>query len=226
MNELFLDIESLPTDNDQVKAEIAASITPPGNISKADTIAAWEAEKKPALVTEAVAKTSFDGARGRICSIAWAWNGEPVTCTLLVDNEAEFLSRAFSLMEIDRPKYDGFHQTRIVGHYVADFDLRFIWQRAFILGVKVPTWLPRSPKPWDKEVFDTMVQFAGAKGSISLDNLCKAMGIEGKTGVDGSMVAGMWERGEHQEVGAYNMDDVDRVRNIYRKMQIAYGERE
>lgn len=225
MNELFLDIESIPTNDGVVKADIAVSITPPGNISKAETIAAWEAEKKPALVAEAIAKTSFDGAKGRVCSIAWAWNDEEPTCTLLMDNEAEFLSRAMSLIEIDRPKFE-YHQTRIIGHYVADFDIRFLWQRAFVLGVRMPVWFPLNPKPWSKEVFDTMAQFAGAKGSISLDNLCKALGVEGKTGVDGSMVAGMWERGEYEAVGEYNVDDVTRVRNVYRKMQIALGERE
>jgi DNA polymerase elongation subunit (family B) len=226
MHELFVDIETLPTNDETVKSAIAASITAPSNYSKIETIAKWEAESKPALVEEAIAKTSFDGSRGRICSIAWAWNDEPVTCTMLINDEKEFLTRALSLIEIDRPKNEAFHQTRVIGHYVADFDIRFIWQRAFILGVKVPVWMPRSPKPWDKEVFDTMAQFAGAKGSISLDNLCKAMGIEGKGDVDGSMVSKLWDLGDRQVIGDYNMDDVDRVRRVYRKMQIAYGERE
>lgn len=226
MNRLYLDIETLPTVNPDHIADIAASVTPPGNISKADTIAAWEAEKKPALVAEAVAKTSFNGAMGGICCIGWAWNDEPATCTLLTSSDAEHLSRALSLIEIDRPKYEAFHQTQIIGHYIADFDIRFLWQRAFVLGVKMPLWFPRDPKPWSKEVFDTMHAWAGAKGSISLDNLCKALGIEGKTGVDGSMVAGMWAGGMHQEVGEYCREDVERVRSVHRKMQIALGERE
>lgn len=228
MNELFLDIESLPTDSDQVKADIAASITPPGNISKADTIAAWETEKKPALVTEAVAKTSFDGSRGRVCCIGWAWNDGEVYSHLLSDSRDEktFLESAMEAISANRPKSDAYHHTRIVGHYVADFDIRFLWQRAFVLGVRMPVWMPRNPKPWSDEIFDTMTQFAGVKGSISLDNLCKALGIDGKDGIDGSMVAGMWERGEYEEVGKYCATDITRVRNAYRKMQIAYGERE
>lgn len=226
-NEFFVDIETLPTDNDAVKAEIAASITPPGNISKAETIAAWEVEKKPALVDEAISKTSFDGARGRVCCISWAWNDSGVS-SLYLDpkGEKDFLKLAMGLIEETRPRNDAFHAVKVIGHYVADFDIRFLWQRAFVLGVKMPAFMPRAPKPWDKDVFDTMAQFAGAKGTISLDNLCKALGIEGKTGVDGSMVAGMWERGEYEAVSAYCRDDVERVRKVYRKMQIAYGERE
>lgn len=228
MLELFLDVETLPTDDIDIMAVIAADVKPPGNISKQETIDAWFKDKHPALVDEAIAKTSFDGAKGRLCSIAWAWNDSPPEAVLLsyARDERSFLDAALDRIEQTRPKTEAWHQTRVIGHYVADFDIRFIWQRAFILGVKVPVWMPRSPKPWDKEVFDTMAQFAGAKGSISLDNLCKAMGIDGKTGIDGSMVAGMWERGEYQAVGEYCMDDVERVRKIYRKMQIAYGERE
>lgn len=228
MNTLFLDIESLPTDDDAVKAEIAASITPPSTMSKADTIAEWEAKKKPGLVAEAIAKTSFDGGKGRVCCIGWAWNDEPAQSIQLSDSRDErtFLDAAAELVEITRPKYVAFHQTKIVGHYVADFDIRFLWQRAFALGVRMPAWFPRDVKSWDKNVSDTMFMWAGAKGSISLDNLCKALGIKGKTGVDGSMVAGMWERGEYEAVGDYCIGDVERVRNVYRKMQIAYGEAE
>lgn len=226
MNELFLDIESLPTNDDRIKAEIAASITPPGNISKADTIAAWEVEKKPALVAEAIAKTSFDGARGRVCCIGWAWNDQKPTSLLLADfdSERDFLDFSMERIGHTRPETEAFHQTRIVGHYVADFDIRFLWQRAFVLGVRMPVWMPRNPKPWSDEIFDTMVQFAGAKGSISLDNLCKVLGVDGKDGIDGSMVAGMWERGEYEAVGAYCQKDIHRVRNAYRRMQIALGE--
>lgn len=226
MNRLYLDIETLPTANPEHIADIAASITVPGNISKAETIAAWEAEKKPALVAEAVSKTSFNGAYGMVCCVGWAWNDDPPSCTLLIEGEKEVLSRAMSLIEIDRPKYEAFHQTQIIGHYVADFDIRFLWQRAFALGVKMPVWFPSDPKPWSKEVFDTMAAWAGSKGSISLDNLCKALGVEGKSGIDGSMVAGMWAEEKHQEVGAYCQDDIERVRNVHRKMQIALGERE
>jgi len=226
MNRLYLDIETLPTVNPDHIADIAASVTPLGNISKADTIAAWEAEKKPALVTEAVAKTSFNGAYGRVCCVGWAWNDASPQSLHLVDNEGNLLRSVNALIEAQRPKVDAFHQTQIIGHYVADFDIRFLWQRAFVLGVKMPAWFPRDPKPWSKEVFDTMHAWAGAKGSISLDNLCKALGIEGKTGVDGSMVAGMWADGKHKEVGEYCIEDVERVRNVHRKMQIALGERE
>lgn len=224
-HELFLDIETIGTDSDAVKAEIAASIMPPGNISKAETIAAWEAEKKPALVEDAIAKTSFDGAKGRVCCIGWAWDDAKPSYLVMGDDmtEDELQVLAFHLINNGRP--EGYERPVIVGHYVADFDLRFLWQRAFVNGVLMPAWWPVDPKPWSKEVKDTMMMWAGAKGTISLDNLCKALGVPGKTDVDGSMVSEMWANKEYQRIGEYCAGDVERARSCYRKMQIAYGER-
>ncbi len=217
---LAIDIETLPTNDPKVISEIAAGITAPGNITKPESIAAWESEKKPALVEEAVAKTSFDGAHGSIACIAWAWNDEePQVLDTRSFNEFTVLSEFSRIMSARRA-----FAPKIVGHYVADFDLRFIWQRAFIRGVRMPAFWPRDVKSWSKEVADTMFMFCGAKGSISLDNLCKALGIEGKQGFDGSMVAEAWENGEYDKVTSYCMDDIRRVREVYKRMIVAYGE--
>lgn len=224
-NFLYLDIETIPASDAAIIAEIAANVAPPAAMKKAETIAAWEATQKADAVTEAVAKTSFNGAFGQVCCISWAWDGEkPNTVDMRPAqhwDEAEMLATFSDLLTASRPSNE---MPIIVGHYVADFDLRFLWQRAFVLGVKMPAWWPRDPKPWSREVNDTMTMWAGAKGSISLDNLCKALGVQGKTGVDGSMVAGMWQRGEYEAIAEYCRDDVERVRNVHRKMLVALGE--
>lgn len=220
---LYLDIETIPTSDPAIIAEIAAQVTPPASMKKAETIAEWEANQKGAAVAEAVAKTSFNGAYGRVCCVGWAWNDdEPNSIDARKFTEEDVLLGVFDLIQRDRPH--GAYQPVVVGHYVADFDLRFIWQRAFVLGVKMPAWWPRDPKPWSREVHDTMNMWAGAKGSISLDNLCKALRIEGKAGVDGAMIACMWQRGEYDAIASYCRGDVERVRNIHRKMLLAMGE--
>jgi predicted PolB exonuclease-like 3'-5' exonuclease len=218
---LYLDIETVPTTDADRIAEIAASITCPGNISKPESIAAWEVEKKPKLVEEAVAKTSFSGAYGKVCCIGWAWDDFEARSTIGTD-EREVIQSAFD--RITNGHMSAVPIITIVGHYVANFDLRFLMQRAIVLGIRLPDWLPRDPKPWSREVFDTMAAWAGAKDTISLDNLCRVLGIPGKDGVDGSMVAGMWQRGEYDAIASYCRDDVDRVRSVHRKMQVAFGE--
>ena len=220
MDRLFLDIESIPTDDPTVIAEIESSISPPGNISKPESVAQWVSEKKPALVRESISKTSFNGAHGSIACIAWAWNDdEPQVLDTRSFNEFTVLSEFSRLVSAKKA-----FAPKIVGHYVADFDLRFLWQRAFIHGVRMPAFWPRDPKPWSQEVRDTMQMWAGSKGTISLDNLCKALGIEGKNGFDGSMVAEAWKNGEYDKVTYYCMDDVRRARAAYKRMLVAYGE--
>lgn len=220
MSFLYLDIETIPTSDPAIIAEIAGGITPPKTMSKAETIAAWEAETKPGLVKEAVARTSFNGALGSVCVIGWAWDDEPVrSATIEKVSEATMLRAWVQLVGADAD----FGPKIVVGHNVT-FDIRFLWQRAIVLGVQMPSWFPRDPKPWGRDTFDTMTAFAGVKDTISLDKLCKALGIPGKDDFDGSMVADAWAAGEFDKVAAYCRADVERVRLIHRKMKIAFGD--
>jgi DNA polymerase elongation subunit (family B) len=224
MNHLYLDIETIPAQSERAKAIIAATVKPPAQMKKADTIATWEAEAKPAAVLEAIAKTSFDGGFGHVCCIGFALNDGPIdsqTATI-VDEEKQAIQSVFETVGV--MVHDSYAPIQIVGHYVAGFDLRFLTQRAIVLGIRLPMWWPKDPKPWSAEVFDTMTVWAGVKGTISLDNLCIALGLEGKGDIDGSMVAQMFAEGRHTEIAEYCKDDVARVRRVHRKMQIAMGE--
>lgn len=220
---LYLDIETIPSQSPAVHARIAETITVPGNISKADTIAAWEAEKKPALVKEAIAKTSFDGSVGHICCIGWAiGEGKPRSASIQrVEDEKLTLEAVLAEMaEVS----ENWQRPVIVGHNVVSFDIRFLWQRAIVLGIKMPGWFPRDPKPWDSDVFDTMTAFAGSRNMIGMDRLCQALGLTGKDDIDGSMVAQLWADGEHDRIAEYCRADVERTRQIHRRMMVAYGE--
>jgi hypothetical protein len=75
-NYLYLDIETIPAQDPQIRAEIADAVTHPASMKKPETIEAWEREQKPAAVDEAIAKTSFNGALGQVCCIGWAFNGD------------------------------------------------------------------------------------------------------------------------------------------------------
>ena len=220
---LYLDIETIPVQSEELKAIVAASVKPPATMKKADTIAAWEKEQKPAAIEDAIAKTSFNAAFGQICCIGLAIDDGPVTSvswSINADSEASMIRGFFDVAG----EALGNRFPVVVGHYITGFDLRFIWQRCMVLGIRVPAWLPRDPKPWDSTVFDTMVAWAGARDTVSMDNLCLALGIPGKGDVDGSKVAAMFDREEHHEIAAYCRDDVTRTRAIHRKMQIAFGE--
>ena len=214
MSYIYLDIETIPTQSEAVRDEIAATIAPPASMKKAETIEKWEAEKKPDAVKEAVAKTSFDGGRGHVCTIAWAVDGDDIQSVHVDNIKDERGAIEYFFNAIDDP-----HSYDIVGHYVGGFDIRFLTQRAIVLGARLPrpTVWPRNPKPWDKKVFDTMTAWAGDRNTISMDNLCSILGIDGKADFDGSMVADAWAAGEHEKIRAYCEDDVRRTRRIHSK---------
>jgi DNA polymerase elongation subunit (family B) len=221
MTYLYLDIETIPAQDDETKARIAAAVKVPGTLKKADSIAAWEKEQRPAAVEEAISRSGLNGAYGHVCCVGFAFDDDDPQCVswpLQHESEAETLRYLSTFLATSTLP------PTVVGHNVANFDIRFLWQRAMVLGVKMPAWFPRDPKPWSLEVFDTMTAWAGARDTISMDNLCAALGIPGKGDIDGSMVGDLWAKGEHRKIAAYCLQDVERTRLIHRKMMIALGE--
>jgi hypothetical protein len=112
-------------------------------------------------------------------------------------------------------------QVPIVVAHSADFDIRMIWQRAKILGVALPVWWPITFNRYrDDEVQDTMVMWSGHQDRISLDDLCVALGIPGKSdGLDGSQVWNAVQAGQVWEVFKYCGEDVERCRAVHQRLR-------
>jgi len=91
--------------------------------------------------------------------------------------------------------------------------------RCVVLGIQMPHWLSSTANAaaWDAKVRDTMFLWAGARGTIGLDELCTILGLDGKGDVDGSMVYDMWLAGEHDAIGRYCNDDVEKVRAVNKR---------
>ena len=238
MNKIPLDIETIPgqaaavlealrADAEAEKAECRA----PGNYKDPEKIAANIAEQHAAIdaaVMEKWRKTSFDGAYGQIAVVSFAIDGgEPVK---VYRDDWQAPGAETGLLEELR---DTMHErlnpktelaAQIIGHNVSAFDLRFLVQRSIILGVKPHPVLARAAacKPWETDrVFDTMVQWAGVGNRISLDKLCKALGLPGKGEIDGSKVWDYVRDGRIAEVADYCADDVRKVWAVYQRMTFA-----
>lgn len=216
IKKVYLDIETIPSQGPSVQEAIEASISPPGNMKKAETIENWILNEKPSAVEEAWKKTALDGSFGEIWCIAWAINDGPVnyiTRTGLEDSESTILSEFFLriLEKAPRPDY-------WIGHNIRSFDLRFLWQRAVILGIVPTINLYENASPYEKAIIDTMTMWAGYRNFIGLEKLCNALGIPGKSGMDGSQVWDYVKDGRIAEVVEYCKDDVERVRAVYKKL--------
>lgn len=215
---VYFDIETIPCQDGDYLAELAKNITAPKTLKKAESIEKWLDENRDSAAIEALGKTSFDGGRGHVCSIAWAKNdsGIEVRHAKTVAEERSVISDFFSDL-------DPYHSETLVGHNITGFDLGFLKKRAVCLGIPLPdvSSFPRDPKPWDKSVQDTMIMWAGSKDRVSMDNLCKILGITGKNGFDGSMVAAAWAAGEHDKIAEYCKDDIHRTREIHKRFIVA-----
>jgi DNA polymerase elongation subunit (family B) len=195
--------------------------------SKANALAMWvdrfRDEKLEETAQNTLAKTSFDGARGQIAVIGFAIDDHPSIAlqrdmsNRYADAERDLLVEFFR--EIANLYAPALMRTPVfIGHNVAGFDLPFLYKRAVILGVKPPAFIPFGAAPWSEHIFDTMVRW-DSRNNISLDNLCKALGIQGKTqGLCGADVWPLIQQGQIQAVADYCRDDVDAARNAYRKM--------
>lgn len=214
MTPVFLDLETLPSQSEEYRAKVREGIKPPGTIKKPESILAWLDENAETATDEAVAKTSFDPAHGHICTIGYAIGESDTRAPTINDirDEPDLLKEFFDAL----PKMG---MARFIGHNVAAFDLRFVICRAVVLGVRIPTIIPRDIKPWSPEIFDTMTAWAGARGTISLDRLAQALGIPSKDGFDGSMVAEAWAKGEYDRISEYCRSDVATVRAIYKRFE-------
>ena len=52
---------------------------------------------------------------------------------------------------------------------------------------------------------------------ISQDEVCKFLGVEGKPDdIDGSMIYDLWQQKEFDKIADYNIDDVEKVRKLYK----------
>jgi len=220
---IVLDLETIPTQDAMIREQIAKTITAPAQYKKADSIAQWEIENKPAAVEEAVLKTSFDGAAGHIVVAGIAFDNEDPIAIYSQDwqfSERETITRLFDLIS-ERCRGPSQRKPRFIGHNLVGFDLRFLFQRAVMLQVRPPNVIPFTAKPWDDSIFDTMTAWSGMKDKVSLDKLATAMRVGSKGGIDGSQVWPMVQEGRIDEVAAYCCNDVAMTRAVYHRMTFA-----
>lgn len=208
---IYIDIETIPTQNTDYQAYVCENLKAPANYKNEETIAKWLEENKG----EAIHKTALDGAFGEIVVIGVAINDEPPVLFYRedwqsADRETDILQRFNDFLREKANKCNTVPQ--FIGHNITKFDDRFIFQRSVINGVKPYYTASR------QNTYDTMTEWAGYGGMVSLDKLCKVLDIEQKGEIDGSKVWQYVQDGKINEVAEYCGKDVERVRQVYKRM--------
>lgn len=223
---IFLDLETLPTSRQDVRARFEADVAPPANYKKAEAIEKWWAEEGDAAKSEAVARTALNGTFGELLCIGWAVGNGPVSVEVRTGSERELLETwAESLRaaaEAARPSDGGWWDRRAVwiGHNIEDFDLRFLWQRTRINGVRLPFVLPLDRYAKAPRRYDTMKEWGGWNGRVKQRDLEMAFGLERSDPLDlgGADVWTAYKEGRVADVVQHCTEDVRNLREIYRRM--------
>ncbi|HOF42566.1 MAG TPA: ribonuclease H-like domain-containing protein [Candidatus Moranbacteria bacterium] len=210
MHKLFLDIETLPADEkDEKKLKMLFEKKHDG----------FEREK----FEEFLARTSFDGAFGRLLCIGYAVDDDPVEYFCNDGDEKKTLQQFWDLVDAlsispRNPQYPDYG-VQFIGHNVMDFDLRFIYQRSIVLGVK-PSYEINFARYRNYPIFDTMKEWAKwSNATVGLEYLAIALGIPSpKDGIDGSQVAEFYRKGKVKDICEYCKRDVATTRDVFRKM--------
>ena len=196
---IFVDLETIPSQKTGARDHCRASIKPPGTLKKPESIASWWKDEADSAVEDVYRRQSLDGgAQGEIVSIACAMEEHDKSwtyCRRQNEPEADLLRAFFTLVDYwqsaaahalldthhDEPSAWPMDEPHLVAHN-ASFDIPFLWRRACVLGVPVPSWLP-SPANLrtlgrNTNATCTMELWAGRGGRASLDSLCRALSID------------------------------------------------
>jgi len=190
MKRLILDIETIPTE--ESNKDLVESI--------------YKKSKNP------YESTALDGNFGRIFCIGYI-------------KEPPRADKASILSGTEKEILEGFWQIArdvdvFIGHNVMDFDLKFIYKRSIIHGVK-PSRELSFARYRSEPIFDTMREWEkwSMRGATSLDVLAKIFGFKtSKDEMCGSEVFGKYKEGKFDEIYKYCKKDVELTRKIYYRM--------
>lgn len=215
MRRLFLDIETLPASAEQ--HEILKMLFEKKEAKKKDKAEASEDFEQFLL------GTSFDGAFGHILCIGFAVDREPADILNGDGNEKKMLQDFWAMVDSisipsRNPNYPDYG-VQFIGHNVMDFDLRFIYQRSIILGVK-PAYDLNFARYRSYPIYDTQREWVKwANSSVGLEKLALALGVPTpKDGIDGSQVYDFYQAGKVNEILEYCKRDVEATRQVYNRM--------
>ena len=200
---LFFDIETLPAPGDKVeliKSFWSESRRKNSNSKEVKGVNDFDTFFR---------NTSFQGEFGRIFCIGYATDDNEADC--LVGEETDILTKFWEIAKDAK---------LFIGHNIMEFDLRFIYKRSIILGIR-PSRELNFARYRSDPIYDTMKEWEkwGAQGT-SLHRLSIALGIASpkEEGIDGSKVYDYFLAGKGDDIAKYCKRDVIATREVYKKM--------
>lgn len=215
---IHFDFETIPSGKRTPLDEIEA----PKNIKDPVKIEAAKRKKQE----DEYLKQSLNPLKAQIISGAYAYNDDPVEATFSEFEEEEVIDGLWNYV---KSKVNteivgtGGRQMQTefawVGYNIKMFDLQLLFFRAIKYGYyDLAKLIPRNR--FSPNVIDLLEVIKGAdtqsKG-YTQDAVGQYFGIGGKpTEIDGSKVYPFYREGRFQEIVDYNIDDVEKERNLFK----------
>lgn len=222
---IFTDVETIPTQNAAIQAHIAAECAAE-NIAWAEGLVKYPdaermRERGKEKLDEAYRRTSLNPALGELFCFAVA--GDDDEPTLFTRKDWQDPASEVVLL---KNAADVFASQRTIVAHGADFDQRFLRNRAAIRGVRMPESVNAMRKPWDRNlVWHCTMTIWDDRNRIKLNDLVLAIGRLDllKGDIDGSKVWDAVQAGRGDEVGKYNCMDVVRARAVWAVVRTMIG---
>ena len=77
---VYFDLETIPSQSPEYLKRCLEKVKPPASIKKPSSVKKWYEESAEGAAQDLFGKSSFDGGRGHICTIAWAKNDDEIKC--------------------------------------------------------------------------------------------------------------------------------------------------
>ncbi len=208
---IFLDIETIPA-GDPIDP---MTMTPPGNISKQETIDAWYRDKAPALAAEKYRARALDSMQGEIICIGYAVDDHESCC--MYSDEKSLLS-GFSA-EVCLCREECHESIHFIGWNIVAFDIPFLWRKAIKYGLRGLRDAFNRER-YKGNALDLMnVWGTDWKDYRKLEDVARFLEVPGEcTKVTGATVYDAYIAGDMDGIVAHCKNDVETVRAIYRRI--------
>jgi len=218
---LVFDLETIPSEEKPTPEDIKV----PANYKKPESIEAYRND--PEVLDAAWKSQSLDPAVGRILSIAWILDDEPVRSLVNEDEKQLMMDFQEQLQEQFRARFlgqDHMAHPTLIAHNARKFDVSYLWLRIIKYDCE---WLLRVVGSDINEIRykDTMMVMGVLNGFghsyVSLKKACKLFGFTAKKDdIDGSMVFAYWQAGRLEEIRKYCENDTIACYNLARKLKL------
>jgi hypothetical protein len=210
-----IDIETIPTQRDDLAEFLTDDVTAPGQYKKPESIEKWMVEHGEQAKKELLQKTALNGLYGEIVTFGAVFEGLPSVHQRQADeSEHDFL------WELNGDLGAILIGTAVqwIGWNIGGFDLRFLWQRFIINGIQPKFTIPFDAKPWDKKYLDLMAYWCGFGKYAKLVDVCRVFGIEHHDDIDGSQVFQAWQEGRQDDIQTHCKADILRTAELHQRM--------